>query len=270
MSLTFTTMPDDAFNYIQENAGILVGSFDPSTREYNDILGSTTAGIQVSDVPSYVDWGDDIDNCPKNALELKKIESREVKCSGTFVSLDKDGIQRNIGASDVDSNNSIRIIPCNELKTTDFKTIWFVCDYGVGGFIAVKLMNTLNTSGFQIQTGDKAKGQFAFEFTCHTSIEEPDVVPYEVYVNSAASTSPMIELNKHSVTVTNGDTYTLTAKVVPSNATITWSSGSSSVATVAAGVITTEGAGNTIITASITADGVTYTDTCTVIVEAAA
>lgn len=78
-----------------------------------------------------------------------------------------------------------------------------------------------------------------------------------------------IELNMHTVTIKNGGSATLTAKVYPANAEITWTSGSSSVATVSDGVVSAEGVGNTVITAAITVSGVTYNDTCTVIVEAA-
>lgn len=78
-----------------------------------------------------------------------------------------------------------------------------------------------------------------------------------------------IELASHKLSLVEDDEYTLTALTYPAGATVTWTSGSSSVATVSDGVITAEGAGNTIITASITDSGVTYTDTCTVVVTAA-
>lgn len=78
-----------------------------------------------------------------------------------------------------------------------------------------------------------------------------------------------IELASHKLSLVEDDEYTLTALTYPAGATVTWSEGSSSVATVNAGVVTAVGAGNTIITASITDSGVTYTDTCTVVVTAA-
>lgn len=78
-----------------------------------------------------------------------------------------------------------------------------------------------------------------------------------------------IELASHKLSLVEDDEYTLTALTYPAGATVTWSEGSSSVATVDAGVVTAVGAGNTIITASITDSGVIYTDTCTVVVTAA-
>ena len=77
-------------------------------------------------------------------------------------------------------------------------------------------------------------------------------------------------LNKHLITIEENDTYTLTASVYPPATSVTWSSASESVATVSDGVVTAEGTGNTIVTASITTGGVTYNDTCTVVVTAAA
>jgi len=56
----------------------------------------------------------------------------------------------------------------------------------------------------------------------------------------------------------------------PSNAAITWTSGTTAKATVSAtGAVTGVAAGESVVTASITVDGQTYTDTCTVTVVAA-
>lgn len=56
----------------------------------------------------------------------------------------------------------------------------------------------------------------------------------------------------------------------PANAAITWTSGTTAKATVSeAGAVTGVAAGESVVTASITVDGQTYTDTCTVTVVAA-
>ena len=59
-----------------------------------------------------------------------------------------------------------------------------------GGFIAIHMMNALSTGGFQIQTADKAKGQFAFEYTAHYSMSAQGTVPFEVYVKAGTAESP--------------------------------------------------------------------------------
>lgn len=270
MAREFTKIPANTWETIQLNAGILVTDFDPSTKTYDGILGATSGGVSFSDSPSYTDWGDDIDNAPKNTKELKQIDSREISMSGTFVSLTAETARLLAGTADIDTGNETHIIPRDVIESTDFKDIWWVGDYGAnGGFIAIHLMNALNTSGFQIQSGDREKGQFSFEFAAHYSINNTDEVPYELYVvQGDGEDTPSVLLNKHSVTIEDGGTATLTSIVVPSGTAVTWTSNDSSIATVAGGVVTAEGEGNAIITASITVDGVAYTDTCTVIVEA--
>lgn len=79
-----------------------------------------------------------------------------------------------------------------------------------------------------------------------------------------------VELNQTSLTLTAGETETLTATVAPSNATnksVTWESSDESVATVAAGVVTAVAVGTCTITVT-TVDG-SKTATCDVTVTAA-
>lgn len=181
----FTQLAADMFEKIQLNAGVICTGFAVETGTVTGIIGATTGGVSFADVPEYVDFGDDIDNCPKNTMELKRINSREVKLSGTFVSVDASSVASMIGANAVTGN---KIIAKDDLKTTDFKDIWWVGDYSDvdGGFMAIHLMNALSTGGFAIQSTDKGKGQFAFEYTAHYSIESIDTVPYEIYVKAGA------------------------------------------------------------------------------------
>ena len=90
------------------------------------------------------------------------------------------------------------------------------------------------------------------------------------YLKADVSGQPTsIELNTHAVSIVSGDTYTLNAVVIPVGSTVTWSSSNTDKVTVSNGTVTGEEAGNAIVTAAITVDGVTYNDTCTVIVTAA-
>ena len=274
--MKYTQIPVDVFEEIQLNAGILVDSFNPSTGEIGNLLGATTGGINFSDSVEYTDFGEDIDNCPKNTMELKRIDSRTVTIAGTFVTVSNSLVQKLIGAADIDPDNSTYIVPRNELENTDFLTLWWIGDYSdvntgeSAGFVAIKMMNALSTGGFAIQSTDKAKGQFAFEFTGHYSISSPDTVPYEVYVaKGTPSVVPSIVLDRHSATIKVGDTLNLVPTVIPSGQTVTWGSADSTKASVSSGTVTGAGVGNTIISAAITVEGVTYNDTCTIIVEAA-
>lgn len=185
--MRFTQIPETTFKELQLNAGVLMRSFDPETAEVSGIEGATTGGIKFSAVPSWIDMGEDIDNCPKNMMELKELDTWDIKMSGTYVSVNAASIKNMIAAADVSGN---KITPRNDILEEDFKDLWWVGDYSDkngdsnGGFIAIHMMNGLSTGGFQIQTGDRSKGQFAFEFTGHYSIKNQAQVPFEVYIQA--------------------------------------------------------------------------------------
>lgn len=189
--MKYTQIPSTAFKNIQLNAGVLMDEFTPSTGVVGNLIGATTGGINFTATPTFNDYGEDIDNCPKNMMELKKLESWEAKLSGTFVSVTADLAKLLVGAGDADKEDATHIIPRNDILTTDFKDIWWVGDYSdinddldakKAGFCAIKLSNALSTGGFQIQSTDKGKGQFSFEFTGHYTMSEQDKVPFEIYV----------------------------------------------------------------------------------------
>lgn len=276
MAQKFTRVPTDTFERLQLNAGILVDEFEPSTGVIGNILGATTGGIQFSTNPEFTDFGEDIDNVPNNMMELKHLNQFDPQMSGTFLTCTASLVKSLVGAGDIDSGDSTRVIPRAELLATDFDDVWWIGDYSDvntgddAGFLAIHLMNALNTAGFQIQSTKNEKGQLAFEYHGHYSIEDQDTVPFEIYVKSgSAKVIPAIGLNTHYFEIEAKGTKTLTANTTPKDATITWTSSNDSVATVSGGVVTGVGEGNTIITASITVDDVTVDDTCTVVVSVA-
>ena len=187
---TFSKIPEDTFKQLGINAGMLLSAFDTTdgSFEETDIIGATTGGITFSAAPEFSDWGEDIDNCPKNTKELKRISDWTITTSGNFVTMTPELAERLAAAAD---NTTGHIVPRDVLDLTkDFKDIWIVGDYSdkntgaTAGFIAIHLMNALSTTGFQIQTTDKGKMQFSFEFTAHYSIDAQDTVPFEIYVKA--------------------------------------------------------------------------------------
>lgn len=199
--MKFTQLPSDAFKKIQLNAGIILSTFTPGTPTVtaSNIIGATSGGCQFSCTPSYKDYGEDVDNCPKNTKELKKLESWEVKLSGNFISVDTALAKKLLGAAAVDSSDTTKVVPHVDVAASDFSDIWWVGDYsdvnedGTGsgaaaaGFIAIKIKDALSTGGFKIQSTDKNKGQFAFEFTGHSSMNSVDTVPCEIYVKQGSA-----------------------------------------------------------------------------------
>lgn len=193
--MKYTKIPENTFQNIQLNAGVLLSSFTPSSATVSEeaIIGATTGGINFTATPTYIDFGEDIDNCPKNMKELKKLDSWEAKCSGTFVTVDTAVAKSLIGAADIGQPDTTKVTPRNDLAQADFSDIWIVGDYSDkngdtnGGFVAIHMMNALSTGGFQIKTADKAKGQFAFEYTAHYSMSAQDTVPFEVYIKAGTA-----------------------------------------------------------------------------------
>lgn len=187
--MKFNKIPEETFKQIQLGAGMLLDSFDPSTAEVDlaKIVAATSGGVNFSAVPTFSDFGEDIDNCPKNMKELKNLDAWEIKMSGSFVTATAMSVAAMLGAADVDVT---KITPRSDLKDSDFKDLWWVGDYSdenseeKGGFIAIHMMNALSTGGFQIQSTDKAKGKFNFEFVAHYSMDAQTVVPCEVYVKA--------------------------------------------------------------------------------------
>lgn len=195
--MKYTQVAADTFSKLQLNAGVLLTEFSPSegTLDRTKIFGATGGGVNFTATPEFVDFGEDIDNVPLNTKELKKLDSVTATMSGTFKAADTALAKMLIGAADVDSNTG-KVTPRLDLLDEDFKDIWWVGDYsdvntdGTGqsaqkaGFLAIHLIDALSTGGFAIQSNNKGKGDFAFEFTGHFSMSNIDRVPYELYIKA--------------------------------------------------------------------------------------
>lgn len=192
--MKYTKIPETTFKNLQLNAGVLLSDFNPTTAQVanESIIGATTGGVNFTATPTFSDYGEDIDNCPKNMKELKKLDSWEISLSGTYVTVDANAVKALVGAADVSGN---KITPRNDLKLTDFTDVWWVGDYSDqngetnGGYVAIHMMNALSTGGFAIKSSDNGKGNFAFTYTAHYSMSAQDTVPFEVYVKAGAAES---------------------------------------------------------------------------------
>ena len=192
--MKYTKIPETTFKNIQLNAGVLLSAFNPesATVANESIIGATTGGVNFTATPTFSDYGEDVDNCPKNMKELKKLDSWEISLSGTYVTVDANAVKALVGAADVSGN---KITPRNDLKLTDFTDVWWVGDYSDqngetnGGFVAIHMMNALSTGGFAIKSSDNGKGNFAFTYTAHYSMSAQGTVPFEVYVKAGTAES---------------------------------------------------------------------------------
>ena len=262
----FTVIPQNTFQGLQLDAGVLLRTFDPATAAAPadaDIICATTGGINVVCQPEFSDLGEDVDNVPANMKELRHLDSWTCSISTTSLGTSPALIKLALGCADIDGTDATKIIPRAELRQTDFADIWWVGDRADGGMVAVQLKNALSTEGFSLQTAKNGKGQTAITITGHVSINDQNTVPMVFYSSDPEGS---ITLNTHAVTVEESGTVKLVATTNPSSATVTWDSLDTSNATVSSGTVTGVSAGTATITASITHDGKTYTDSCVVTV----
>lgn len=124
----FTRIPENTFKEIVINAGLLATNFNPKTAEVeeSELMGATSGGTSFAATPSFIDYGEDIDNCPANTMELKRIDSIEAKLSGTFVTLNTALGKKLAAAADETEG---KIVPRSALSEADFADIWLIGDY---------------------------------------------------------------------------------------------------------------------------------------------
>lgn len=271
MAKRFTTVKLDAFKQIQLEAGVIMKNFNPANPVINraDILFVTTGGITITCKPNFIDYYDDVDNMPSNTKQGKQIDYYDCSITTTALDVSPDGVKTILGAADIDANDQNRITPRGELKLEDFQDdLWWVGDKADGGFAAVQLLNALSTDGFSLKSTKKGKGNTAITLTGHYDENSIDTIPMNFYVVDGDDESNSIRLDKYSLSVPAGNDATITAITIPDSATVTWQSLDTSVATVAAGVVTGVAAGTTQILAKFIEDDVTYSALCTVTVTA--
>lgn len=230
----FSVIPQNTFNALQMDAGVLLKRFDPANPAApadEDIICATTGGVNPSCVPTYSDLGEDVDNVPVNMKELKHLDSWECKLSTTSLGTSPELIRMALGCADINAETSA-IIPRANLAQTDFSDIWWVGDRADGGLVAVQIKNALSTGGFSLQTTKNGKGQIALEITGHVSINAQSVVPMVFYsmdpedvtawtvsqilthVSSSFTASAVANLGEFEAELTADEDYTIANVVV--------------------------------------------------------
>lgn len=184
----FTKIAQSTFDELVVDAGVILTEFDPENPELVDenIVCATTGGINPTCVPTYSDWGEDVDNCPNGMMELMHLDGWDTSLGFTALNITPEGVRLSLGVADVTGN---KIVPRRNIDhTKDFRDIWWVGDRSDDGFVAIRLINALSTSGFSLQTTKNGKGQLAVTLGGHVSIKDQDTVPMEFYVYEGDAT----------------------------------------------------------------------------------
>lgn len=180
----FTVIPQNAFNGLQLDAGVLLKRFNPANPVAPadaDIICATTGGINPVCTPTFSDFGEDVDNVPNNMKEFKHLDSWDCSIATTSLGTTPELIRLALGCADIDENNTAKIVPRADLAQSDFTDIWWVGDRADGGLVAIQLKNALSTGGFSLQTTKNGKGQIALTITGHVSINDQKTVPMVFY-----------------------------------------------------------------------------------------
>ena len=191
--MTFTQIPQDTFEKIQANAGVILSDFDPTspTLTRANIICPTSGGVRVNVTPSFSDWGDDVDNCPKNTKELKHQDNIDCTFSFTCLSYSVNTIKMAIGAATAvaPTSSAVGTVTVDrDLTAAHFaNSIWWVSDLADGRWIAAELSNVLSTGGLSIQSTDNGKGKSEVTLMGHYTIESPDIVPIKFYEGKLAA-----------------------------------------------------------------------------------
>lgn len=181
--MRYYAIPEDTFKSMTTESGILLSDFDPSDPDFDDddIITGTTGGIQINCTPIFADLGEDVDNCPNNMMEFKKLEGWDISIVTTVLDTSAATLKLGLGAADIDENDG-SITLRKDLKLSDFiPNIWWVCDKAGGGFVAANLKNALSTSGFSLQTGKNTKGKGQLTLTGHVSVNAQSTMPLKYY-----------------------------------------------------------------------------------------
>ena len=180
----FTVIPSDAFDALQLDAGVLLNTFNPAQPDApadSAIICATTGGINPQCIPTYSDFGEDVDNVPNNMKEFKHLDGWDCKIATTGLGTSPALIKLALGAADIDGTNTSMIKPRRDLEQTDFSDLWWVGDKANGGCVAIQLKNALSTGGFSLQSSKNGKGTVSIELTGHVSINDQNTIPMVFY-----------------------------------------------------------------------------------------
>ena len=216
----FSKIPANTFDALQLDAGVLLKRFDPEHPDFDtaDIICATTGGINPTCVPTYSDWGEDVDNVKNQLMEFNHLDGWTCAISTTGLGTSPELIKMALGAADIDGTT--KIVPRSTVELNDYRDLWWVGDKANGGFVAIKLKNALSTGGFSLQTTKNGKGQVALTITGFVSIETQDEVPMDFYsvdgtdeVFNVKQTLAHVTSSFEGRTVGSGDAFaaTLTA-----------------------------------------------------------
>ena len=223
----YNVISSDAVDAMQIDAGVILTSFNPANPvkpSNDDILATTSGGINIVCQPTISDFFEDVDNAPADTVEGVHIDKWTCSFGFTNIKFNASNTKWSLGAADETAGTGFKKIkPRPGVKVTDFSDLWFVGDKANGGAYAIKLMNAISTGGINIQTSKNGKGTNQTTFTGHTTLASDDV-PMEFYDIDPSGTATHY-VKQNLTDVTSSYTNTSIADGASLSATLTPASG---------------------------------------------
>lgn len=176
------------------DAGAFFANYDVATDTFDaavtagKLLGATRGGGEFEAKPSMRTI--DVDGVKGAAKGLQVIDSWEVKITASVLEVTKEGLQKALTSSAVDTSTNLDydiITAKNDIALTDYigNITWVGKKSGSADPVIIQVYNALNTSGLKLQTQDKGEAVIAMEFVGHYSADDLDSPPFKVFYPKA-------------------------------------------------------------------------------------
>lgn len=173
------------------------------------------------------------------------------------------------GDNTFDVNSSIEIIPSSQKSVTNPENRYAISQSGIVALLADRQaialgINKRRSGAFNNDIDDYSNYCTSITQQWINDTSENAII----FLVADSVVTPSISVDKSSLTFASAvaDSQTITATTMPADATVTWKTSKSAVATVSDGVVSPAGTGSCNITAEITVGGVKYTATTAVTV----
>lgn len=173
------------------------------------------------------------------------------------------------GINSFAGNSSINIVPSSQKSVETAGNRYAINQSGIVCVLA-------DRQAIAVGLNKRRAGSFYNSIDAYSNISSTAMIQYindmtengVVFVVADSVVTPSLTLDKSELTFANSSAadQTVTATTTPADATVTWKSSKSSVATVSGGVVSAAGTGSCTISAEITVGGVKYTQTVAVTV----
>lgn len=155
------------------------------------LIGATSGGNKVTIVPEYHKI--EVDGAIQNVKGLTKKVDETATLETNLVELSKEHLEVFLSAKEAEETDitGMSLIKCKQdLEEEDYITnLGYVTHYLPGQAMVIIFENALCTSGLEIDGKAKEQNVISATFECYASLEDPEKLPYKIYVEDEPSSS---------------------------------------------------------------------------------